>query len=627
MWLRFAKAGARIHVIGRPVARFRTHAEQKTNAVERFKAELVSVRDGFLKDNAGVEATSTAVRPERKKLRITLLNDRGANFGAGIAHARLARSLAWAGHEIALVSIAGRPDLGGERPVYTAQSVVDRVAASLPDIVIVGNLHGADADPLLLNQLSERFPTLVVMHDFWVLTGRCAYTGGCSKYLTGCDASCPTPQEYPALPPAEIADAWWKKRLLLTADRRPVLLANSAWTERFAREAFTSLPRELTPQIEAVRLSFPLDVFQPRDKRSCREALGLPLDAFIVLLPVSLDDPRKAGIPLLEALARLELPNLQVVTTGAPTESVGAWPPVLQLGYITDPRKVALINSAADVVALPSSMETFGQVLIEASACGTAPVGYPVAGVDEAIRDGVTGLLASHAEPASMAAAIQFLYLHPEVRRDLALWGRMHVENEWSEFAAYHRFFGALLRLDLLNSFHLQRTIEFLPVAPTVPPIESVWQGGSQWLPCQGFSGKETYAGGSSEAYSYWWAYGPTAYAEIHSDATAPHTILVSYRNPRDGQHVEIRCNGPIVGQFDLPNTGYNTSRMLTLEAELVQGANLLRFEFSRYHKETHHKQPLAIIVMEILAEKLDRTGEVLKHLDSRQMLDVAWGR
>jgi hypothetical protein len=465
------------------------------------------------------------------------------------------------------------------------------------------------------------------MHDFWVLTGRCAYTGDCGKYRTGCDASCPTPDEYPALPPAEIADAWWKKRLLLTADRRPALLANSAWAAQFAREAFSSLSGELTPSIETLRLSFPLDVFRPRDKRSCREALGLPLDAFIVLLPVSLDDPRKGGMPLLEALARLDLPNLLVVTTGSPGTSVGTRPPVLQLGYITDPRKVALVNSAADVVAVPSSVETFGQVLIEASACGTPPVGYPVAGVDEALRDGVTGLLASHAEPASMAAAIQYLYLHPEVRRDLALWGRLHVENEWSEFAAYHRFFTALQKLGLLDSLHVQPKITFLPETPAVPPIESIWRGTSLWRPRQGFSGKETHAAGSCAPFSYWWAYGPAAFVELHADTTARHAILISYRNPYDGQRVEIRCNGPVVAELDLPNTGYDAGRMFTVEAELVQGVNSLRFEFSRYRDERHHPRPLALIIMEILVETVDPTGDAINVLGAREMLEAVWDR
>jgi hypothetical protein len=49
-----------------------------------------------------------------------------------------------------------------------------------------------------------------LMHDLWLLTGRCAYTAGCEKYLTGCDDTCPTPAEYPALDPAKIAEAWKK---------------------------------------------------------------------------------------------------------------------------------------------------------------------------------------------------------------------------------------------------------------------------------------------------------------------------------------------------------------------------------------------------------------------------------
>ena len=283
-------------------------------------------------------------------MRITLLNDHGGFYGAGIAHVRLARAMARAGHNITVVSILDGPWHRSEFP-ESSKSVLDRVSASKPDLVIVGNLHNANADPLLLQLLSETFPTLVVMHDFWIVTGRCGYTAKCEKYLTGCDDHCPTPNEYPALPPAEIAEAWLKKRLLLSAENRPALLANSEWTAAFARQALAgaSVSIQTSPPIEVFRLSFPLDVFRPRNRQACREQLGLPLDRFIVLLPASLDDPRKGARALLDALARLELPGMLVVTTGWRAANPECPVEVMQLGYISDPHKVALLNSAADV--------------------------------------------------------------------------------------------------------------------------------------------------------------------------------------------------------------------------------------------------------------------------------------
>ena len=48
LWLRFAENGARIHVIGRPIAHFRLHPEQKTHVASRFKEELTRHRANYL---------------------------------------------------------------------------------------------------------------------------------------------------------------------------------------------------------------------------------------------------------------------------------------------------------------------------------------------------------------------------------------------------------------------------------------------------------------------------------------------------------------------------------------------------------------------------------------------------
>ena len=54
----------------------------------------------------------------------------------------MARALAWAGHEVALISILDRSLVGIESPPhYTSQDVLDRVLESNPDLVIVGNLQ------------------------------------------------------------------------------------------------------------------------------------------------------------------------------------------------------------------------------------------------------------------------------------------------------------------------------------------------------------------------------------------------------------------------------------------------------------------------------------------------------
>jgi glycosyltransferase involved in cell wall biosynthesis len=627
LWLRFAEVGAKVHVIGRPVAWFRLHEQQKTHVAERFKKELVLVRDAFANARGFPPSEPAPSDPPRESLRITFLNDHGGCFGAGIAHVRLARAIARAGHEVSLVAIVDRPQYGQAVAGYTVQSVVDRVAATRPDILIIGNLHNAGVEPILLDLLCERFPTMVVLHDFWLLTGRCAYSAECEKHLTGCDETCPTATEYPSLPPTEIASAWHKKRLLLHSDRSPILLANSSWAASIARKALRidTGTTERSPKIERFQLSFPLDSLIVRDRRTCRDALGLPQDRFIVLLPGSLEDPRKGGRPLLEALARLEFPNLLIVTLGQ--VSTGWQSPVelLQLGYIADPSRIAQLNSAADVVAIPSTVETFGQVCVEAIACGTPVVGYPVAGVREAVQDGVTGILAADTSPASLAVAIHLLYRRPDLRRNLAVWGRLHVENEWSEYSAYQRFFVALQETGLDKRLNLRRKVGFGVTDPALPPIESVWKREPRWSPRRGFSWPEKSA--ESGLHAFWWMYGPSALAEISADTTGPHHILVVYRTPHDRQRLRILSNGDAFGPYELPRTGFQNGRLLVLETHLQAGPNLLYFEFLNDPPSDTERPP--IMMTDILVEPVTPSPRDSAYGDqtAAEVLARVWGQ
>jgi len=423
-----------------------------------------------------------------------------------------------------------------------------------------------------------------------------------------------------------IADVWLKKRFVLGSKARPLLVANSQWTAAFARKALAadSYSSFEERSIEIVRLSFPLDIFRPRNRQTCREQLGLPLDRFIVLLPAALDDPRKGARVLLDALARLQLPGLLVLTVGWPSPTLDCPIEVRQLGYISDPHRVAMLNSAADVVVAPSSAETFGQIFIEAIACGTPVAGYPLAAVPEAIRDGVTGIIASDDSPASLAAATHHLYSHPELRRDLARWGRLYVENEWSEFSSYRSLFLALYAFGLHKPLKLRRTIGFRHDVPKIPPIHVISQPTDHWRPCRGFSEVEQSV--DHEMEDYRWAYGPAALAEIVVDTPGEYTILISYRNPHAGQRLKLSLNGAVLGTHELPETGYESSRLLVQNVRFNCESNLLHFEFSRWYLQERNGRPLALIIHEILVEKLGEWDRLATMPTSHGAFSAAWG-
>ena len=472
LWFRFAEAGARLHVIGRPVAHFRMHTAQKTHMSHAFMAELETLNEK-LRHKRGKVVVGTAPKP--RKLKITLVNDVGFHHGAGIAHQRLAQALAWTGASVTALSFMKGPE-DRTPELLDPRRATSAIERAKPDLVILGNLHSAKVSLDVIDAIASRWPAYIIMHDFWTLTGRCAYTGGCEKLIRACDAACPTAEQYPVLPRHLIGPAWRAKRRLLTSAHAPVLLANSSYAQDFARRALGFAER---PRIEPIRLGVPTDVFTPHNKGAARRIFDIHDDAFVILVAATaIDDPRKGGDLLSEALKQIKIPELLVVAAGLYDLSKPASIPGLrQIGYVDEPRRMALLYSAADLFVGPSREETFGQVYVEAAACGTPSVAFRAGGVVDAIKDGISGVLVPEFSVAALARAIRELYADPERRRRLSALGRIFVENEFSLAKSQQSFIATLVRTGLLDRLHLPRNAS---MQPTIPAVDSKKIDGEQ---------------------------------------------------------------------------------------------------------------------------------------------------
>ncbi|NVM96472.1 glycosyltransferase [Arthrobacter wenxiniae] len=92
---------------------------------------------------------------------------------------------------------------------------------------------------------------------------------------------------------------------------------------------------------------------------------------------------------------------------------------------------------SADLVAVPSSSESFGLVALEAQACGTAVVATNVGGLPRAVSDGRTGLLVEGRSPRLWAEAIASLHDFPQTRSDMGRAASVFAESfGWENTAA-----------------------------------------------------------------------------------------------------------------------------------------------------------------------------------------------
>jgi len=603
LWLRFAVQRAQLHVIGRPIARYRQHDDQKTSIESRFKAELITVRQRFLDRSGYQPAPRQRPLPDfTRRLRVTSLNDLGWHYGAGIAHGRLAEALRRAGCDVSAVAFREGTVSASSVKGYDPAELAEHIAEHQPDLVLLGNVHGANISPFVLSEVFNRWPSLIVLHDLWWVTGRCAYPGSCERFRTGCDASCPTPDQYPQLAPNLIAGAWKSKRLLYRSTRPPVLLGQSTWTVEMARSAFSGTE---APPIERISYGFPVDLFRPRDRRACREMLDLPRDRFIVLFPASsIIDERKGADQVRSLVRGLRLPSLFFVAIGlGASEELDLSPDIFRaLGYIEDPNKIALIYAAADIIVAPSREETFGQIYVEAIASGTPAIGHGLTGTAEALLDGMTGLTTMAPDAESLETAVVALY-RDRMRRDaMAFWGRVHAENEWSLEACAQHFFAALRRLGLIDALGLPHRIGFRRGPSDPEAVEDLYQSTDSWRPVSGMGGREGPLPEYGLPTQFYWCLGPKAEIDLVVERPGRYLVLLDCINRLfDNQVVTLSIDGHPVAQAGLPYRTNGDGFLVDAIVELGQTRNRLEISFDKWREpDADEQQPLAMVLQSV---------------------------
>lgn len=104
---------------------------------------------------------------------------------------------------------------------------------------------------------------------------------------------------------------------------------------------------------------------------------------------------------------------------------------VLLLGPVLDQEKRDLL-AATDVFALPSRIDSFGIVYLEAWAYAKPVIGARAGGVPDVIDDGVDGVLVSFGDVTGLAAAIHALLSDPERAQAMGQRGQAKVEARYT---------------------------------------------------------------------------------------------------------------------------------------------------------------------------------------------------
>jgi phosphatidylinositol alpha-1,6-mannosyltransferase len=106
-------------------------------------------------------------------------------------------------------------------------------------------------------------------------------------------------------------------------------------------------------------------------------------------------------------------------------------------------RELAACYRQCDAFVMPSSVEGFGLVFLEAMACGKPVVGGAHGGTTDIIADGQNGYLVPPDEIGRLAEVLEKLIAHDDLRRELGRRGQERVAQNY----LFEHFRSRLLRL------------------------------------------------------------------------------------------------------------------------------------------------------------------------------------
>ncbi len=195
---------------------------------------------------------------------------------------------------------------------------------------------------------------------------------------------------------------------------------------------------EVQRNVEVIPNFVNCDVFQPANGECRREDFARPEERILAHLSNFRPVKRIPDVIEIFALVRQEIPAKLLMIGDGPERTVAEWM-VRDKGLTRDviflgkQNQVQDLLNCADVLLLPSEIESFGLAALEAMASGVPAVCSRVGGLPEVIRDGVDGFLVTPRDVQAMAGRALEILTDPAKREAM---GRAAREQALDRFCS-----------------------------------------------------------------------------------------------------------------------------------------------------------------------------------------------
>ena len=332
------------------------------------------------------------------------------------------------------------------------------LAPAKPDIIHFHNLHSGYFDLRILPEISAIFPAVLNVRDAWLTSGHCGYSFDCERWTSGC-GQCPDLSIFPAIARDSTAYNWRRKKRILQSSRVHVTTP-SQWLMTYIKR---SIIAPAIAQDRVIPNGVDTVVFRPGDRAAARSQLGLDQSAYILMIAANgirsnvwkdYKTLKAAIVALGSHVLDRDVILLGVGEIAAPEMVNGV--KIVFVPTIRDDEVLAQHYRASDLYVHAARIESFGNVLLEARACGVPVVATAVGGIPEHVRalrwhsrapisqtfelSEADGILTPPGDGQALADAIGWLLANPEQRFWLGMNGSRRVRDEFSVGRQAERF-------------------------------------------------------------------------------------------------------------------------------------------------------------------------------------------
>lgn len=257
------------------------------------------------------------------------------------------------------------------------------------EVVHLHIIHHPAFNLNMLPLISEIKPTVWTLHDPWAVSGHCVHHGVCDRWLSHC-SDCPNLETPFTIQHDNTAVQFELKKRAIAQSNVHCVVA-SRWMEQILRKS----PIFEGKRITRVPFGVDQDVFCPGDRREARKRSGLPGNGVVLLART--DRAFKGTGTVVEAIKNVaqhhDVTLVVVGETGLLEDLRGAVN-IVEKGWVASPEQVADLYRAADLVLMPSELESFGLMAAEAMSCGRVVVALelPSSALPETINSPHCGL-------------------------------------------------------------------------------------------------------------------------------------------------------------------------------------------------------------------------------------------